>query len=328
MRMSTGGTTAHALRLAGVLLLVAACGSAAPQASPGATGEPPSQLPSTADGKSVCFTEAGTREDPTPYTVDERSKPDLPADFAPASAVLCQLGHEQVPGQGEWRVRVRYAISGDLAPLVAALRVPDEPVYDGPCTAQWEADPALWLLDGQGRAVRPVWPRDACRHLQPRPVEILAALTRVETGRRRVEAPADGDATSTCPTSIKNVVQLVADDPGLGWKPGSLSELVASQRGRVCRYRLDPADPAAGTFRSGARLQGDRWKELVRAVAAPAPAARPCTDTATEVALVEEVAGGDPAYIELDGCRRALAPDGEMRRADPELIAILRRLVP
>ncbi len=321
------GTAASARVAVVVLLLVAACGTATPWEPPGATGGP-GPWPSTTDGESVCFTEAGTREDPTPFTVGERRRPDLPADFTPVSAVLCELGFEQVPGQGEWHVRVRHTISGDLAPLLAALRVPDEPAYDGPCTAQWDPDPALWLLDGQGRAVRPGWPRDACRHLQPRPVEIFDGLTRVESGRQRVEVTEGRDGASGCPTSVKNVLQLVTEDPGLVKGLGSLPELLASERGRVCRYRVEAPDAAAGTFLAGARLDGDGWRDLVRAVAAPTSTARPCTETPTEIAVVEEVAGGDPAYVELDGCRRILTPDGGLRRAGTDLVALVRRLTP
>jgi hypothetical protein len=276
------------------------------------------------DGDSVCFTDLGQESAPDPLTVRERRRPALPEGFVPVSAVMCSLDTERVPGQGEWSVRVRRSAEGDVAELVSALQVPDERPGNASCTAHWDPDPQVWLLDAAGRAARPAWPRDVCSHLQERPLEVLARVTFAESGRRRIEVVTPQAALdSGCEVAVKNVVGV---DAPTADGTGSLTGLQASGSGRACRYDIEAADVLTGTFAAGARLEGRLWRDLVRALAA-AGAARPCTDPPGALALIG-TPGGEIAYVELDGCRRILTPDGGLRQATFDLVARVRGLTP
>ena len=44
---------------------------------------------------------------------------------------------------------------GDLAPLLAAFAVPNDPKWPGPCAAIGVIVPDVWLIDADGRAIRP-----------------------------------------------------------------------------------------------------------------------------------------------------------------------------
>ncbi|WP_143320258.1 hypothetical protein [Cellulomonas iranensis] len=72
-------------------------------------------------------------------------------------------------------------LEGDLGPLLAQLRRPDEtPRSDQACPAMFEAVPALYLVDTDDRAVRVTWPTDACGFRHDGAAESVAALTEVD----------------------------------------------------------------------------------------------------------------------------------------------------
>lgn len=67
---------------------------------------------------------------------------------------------------------------GDLAPLLAALAVPDVPLTDGACAAIMVYPPDVRLIDARGRWVRPAIPRDQCHEPTRDPIdEAFARLT-------------------------------------------------------------------------------------------------------------------------------------------------------
>lgn len=101
----------------------------------------------------------------------------LPDDFVPVAAVLCELDTDYV-GAGPAVVTQRTA-EGDLTALTEVLRLPDEPTptADLVCTEQYEADPNLWLVDADGVAFAPRWPRDSCGHQRtPKSWDLLETL--------------------------------------------------------------------------------------------------------------------------------------------------------
>ena len=72
-------------------------------------------------------------------------------------------------------------LEGDLGPLLAQLRRPDEaPRPDQACAAMFQAVPVLYLVDADGRAVRAAWPTDACGFLRDGAGESVAALAEVD----------------------------------------------------------------------------------------------------------------------------------------------------
>jgi hypothetical protein len=106
---------------------------------------------------------------------------------------------------------------------------------------------------------------------------------------------------------------------------GSFGELQDTGSGRVCRFGPHPAEALAGVFAAGARLDGRRWSDLVRDLAATGPARR-CARQSTAFAVIGTPERGT-AYLELDGCRRILAGGG-LRQAPPDLVARVEALTP
>ena len=69
---------------------------------------------------------------------------------------------------------------GDLAPLLAALAIPDAPLTDGPCPAIMVYPPDVRLVDARGRWIRTAIPRDQCHQPVREPIdEALARLTEI-----------------------------------------------------------------------------------------------------------------------------------------------------
>lgn len=60
---------------------------------------------------------------------------------------------------------------GDLAPLLAALRMPDAPPTDGACALVMVYPPDVRLVDARGRWVRPAIPRNACHQPVREPID-------------------------------------------------------------------------------------------------------------------------------------------------------------
>ncbi|AEE45182.1 hypothetical protein [Cellulomonas fimi] len=86
----------------------------------------------------------------------------VPEGFAPVSVLVCSASGTLRSVSGTWAAVTESRREGDLAPLLDALERPSqEPT--GTCQASGAAAPTvLWLVDALGRAVRPVWPTDAC----------------------------------------------------------------------------------------------------------------------------------------------------------------------
>ena len=71
-------------------------------------------------------------------------------------------------------------LEGDLAPLLAAFAVPNDPKWPGPCAAIGVIVPDVWLIDADGRAIRPAYPVDGCNIPKPGVGEALDELTPVD----------------------------------------------------------------------------------------------------------------------------------------------------
>jgi len=79
-------------------------------------------------------------------------------------------------------------LEGDLRPLLAALARPSEvPRPDQACTAMWQSQPQVYLVDADGRAVRVRWPSDVCGYLLDGVTRPLDALEVTRTQVRTVE---------------------------------------------------------------------------------------------------------------------------------------------
>jgi hypothetical protein len=131
----------------------------------------------------------------------------VPVGFEPVAAIRCDLMAAIEDLDGLWRGVSADTLAGDLGPLLAALDQPDDGNWPGPCTADMEMVPPLWLVDATGRAIHPHYPVNGCGKTKPAVKDALAGLPTVETTtwKRRLTQPraaidAGCDAELTAPS--------------------------------------------------------------------------------------------------------------------------------
>jgi hypothetical protein len=90
--------------------------------------------------------------------------------FDPVAAVRCRTVER---GSQALAVRDR---STDLAPLLAALRRPDQPRSDGMCPMIAWAGPVVTLVDAAGDTLVPRFPVDGCGLPQPAALQALQRM--------------------------------------------------------------------------------------------------------------------------------------------------------
>ena len=172
---------AMAAGIAGLLTLAASgCASNAPEADApgGAIAEPVAEIDCRTEGTWM-LPDAPASPDPA-IPVPGR----VPDGFEPAAALRCTSLAPGIEGTapvddtppGEVVAQVE-RFEGDLAPLVAALAEPDDPMpADVVCTADMELVPPLWLEGVDGRLIPVHYPRNACGKTKPGVHEAIDAL--------------------------------------------------------------------------------------------------------------------------------------------------------
>ncbi|GIM67708.1 hypothetical protein Aau02nite_28500 [Amorphoplanes auranticolor] len=254
--------------------------------------------------------------------------PSLDDSFQPVAVVVCTLPTLRPPSGGA-KVAATESRADDVTALVAALRLPDEPMSGDACSLELYLPPFFALLDEQGRWVRPGLPHDGCGKVRSEVREALGGLrlTPVSPG----PAPETGSsqaAAAGCTRQWADMVWVTAQW-GTSGEPAVVPEgFDGPVRVRLCAYRV-PADQQrsgkpAGEFASGRELSDEQWTAARKEVeaAAPAPA---CSDPASEFVVLH--LGSGQIYVERDGCRRLLAQTADgldtIRQASPELLAQL-----
>ncbi len=169
----------------------------------------------------------------------------IPDGFAPVAAVLCSESWDAEPIEHEgglYTALSRQTFTGDLDGLLLALSRPDDPVGLGPCTADMEIVPDLWLVDDQGAAMRAEWPRDRCGKTKQETHEALAALTLSDTASVP-DQPIDREAyetgcaeTAPLPTQPFEVGLATESIEAPGAFPGSVAPTAEPQQ-------LDGSEP-------------------------------------------------------------------------------------
>ncbi|MEU8297969.1 hypothetical protein AB0C04_11860 [Micromonospora sp. NPDC048909] len=257
--------------------------------------------------------------------------PLLDDTFTPVTAVLCGQEARQRPGGGRDLV-VTERRADDVAALVAALRLPDEPPARGACTADLVLPPWLALLDERGGWLRPGIPADGCG--KPR-AEVRAALgglrlTTVSTRTVREIESAEAAAAGCAQQWADMVAVRTASGPSPTRATGP-PPIAADVAVRLCVYRVPAREQGsakpAGEFAYGRVLPPDRWATVARALAETGPAAA-CATPAGRVALLRPAhTPGAEVYVELDGCRRVLnlpaTGDPSLAQADRTLTDLL-----
>ncbi|QZN86365.1 hypothetical protein [Cellulomonas sp. C5510] len=89
----------------------------------------------------------------------------------------------EAPDPGRAAVTVtEVELAGDLGPLLAQLARPSRVAGpDQACTAMWQSQPQVYLVDADGRAVRVQWPSDECGYPLDGVTSPLAVLRAVGT---------------------------------------------------------------------------------------------------------------------------------------------------
>jgi hypothetical protein len=256
-----------------------------------------------------------------PSTVGEQ----LPRDAAPTAVLRCDRRNELVPGDGEWTFDVRSRATAGLDPLVAALRLPSEPMAYEYCTAE-ERLPTVVLLEFSTGLLPVVTPRDECGDTRPEVAAAYLALTWTEVHRTSGAQVRSEAAVAACDL-WKDALAIEAPTARAGG-PGGVAAPPAGET-RVCRYRsVYPRGwtPEAvgvvvdGQPDSGFTASPAQAADVVAAIDGAGPAAR-CERAHTAFAVVR--LGDRPAYVELDGCLRILAPDGTLRQGTHDLATLL-----
>jgi hypothetical protein len=177
---------------------------------------------------------------------DSLALPRLDDGFPAVAAIVCAQKAERRPDGGEDLVAIE-SRADDVAAILTALRLPDEPATDGPCTADLVIAPWLVLLDGQGRWVRPGVPVDTCG--KPR-IEVRTAveglrLTRIST-RPVQEIESAEAAAAGCSQAWADMIWVEAgmDSAKVPADVGPLDDGPAQVR--LCAYRVPGSEQRTG----------------------------------------------------------------------------------
>lgn len=156
------------------LILLAATGCATNLPAPRADEPPVAEPAAVVD----CRTE-GTWMLPDAPPTHDPSIPvpgRVPDGFDAVAALRCDVGTAIEPSDAVVIAQVE-RFEGDLAPLLAALAEPDDPVPSGlACTADMELVSPLWLEGDDGTLIPVHYPRDACGKTKPAVHDALDGL--------------------------------------------------------------------------------------------------------------------------------------------------------
>lgn len=112
----------------------------------------------------------------------------VPTGFEAQTVVRCSIDFDGVvDARGRWSAVREEHLTGDVDPMVEALRQPSERGGTIACTADMEILPELWLLDAAGSAVRAAWPTNACGKSKPGVARALAELEVTESIVHRIK---------------------------------------------------------------------------------------------------------------------------------------------
>ncbi|BCJ74486.1 hypothetical protein CS0771_40300 [Catellatospora sp. IY07-71] len=240
-------------------------------------------------------------------TADEAAElPRLDDGFVPVAVVLCGQEQQRRPDGGEDMMGVERR-GEDVAAIVAALRLPDEPAAtEGPCFAMISGAPWLAVIDADGRWTRPGIPLGRCRASRQEFTQALRALqtTTVATWSIREVISAEA-AASGCSESYKDVI-AIQDTTESSPRSGTPKPFPSGPV-RVCVYEVAQGRDAVGEFSHGTVLPEDRRGAIEQALLAAGPP-KPCNEHASRFAVVHSVSGFDPQhYVELGGCHRIMS---------------------
>ncbi|MDX6229817.1 MAG: hypothetical protein QOI76_3207 [Frankiales bacterium] len=312
-------------------------GKAQPATGSGPTASRPAPTTSAAHPVSIT-TPCQATDDPTGSV--PATKP-LAADFKPTQAFLCVDGSRAYPGDGSWSVLLGQRLTGDLQPLIQALRHPAELTRLTPsagpggalggsaCAYSYLATPTIVLYDAAGTAVRATFPRDDCGQPRPAVSAALAALhrTTIQVLKLRQEQTqaqtlsAKAAAKVGCQPQWKDefsmaaLASVLSAGAPISWQTAEVT---------ACLFADNGSDPTVGDFVAGRRLTAaDREKYLI-AVGLPGHQGTCATDHREFVVFTS---GHGYASVEVGGCWRVQRQDGGVGSLGSANGALVQELV-
>ncbi|MEV0419986.1 hypothetical protein [Streptosporangium canum] len=254
----------------------------------------------------------------------------LPDDFVPIQVIRCRWDFRYLPSKGRWEIVIKEHADGPASELMTELRRPSERSIFGRrviCTDELIVADYFVVVDSSGRAVLPDVPRGVCGKPFPSTLDALRGLpyqVDEQIPVRRVES--DKAFRTGCGDDYPDLLSRFGQ-PGVTtrtWDP-PLKGL------RVCVFRtakkisntrdtVKPSDVVDGRFEFSRILKGDSLRTLLTALDT-APASD-CSGDHTRFAVLNPGHYGQ-AYVELDGCRNLLRPDGTLGRLTPDAVALL-----
>ena len=298
----------------------------------------------------------GSTGTPDPQHPDAPEAGRVPDDFSPTTAVRCDLMASIDDADGRWSGVTAVTFTGDLTPLLAALAETDDGPWLGPCTADMELVPPLWLVDATGGAINAHYPRDGCGKTKPGVRDALSALPVQDTTTLKrtlvdTRAALDSGCGSEWTAPLDDLSLLIPstgsflDADGLSSIPSTpLTVTVPTELDgmRWCRYTVEP-DPASApessaaaipgtiTLRTGRFVAGGTLDpasaELVAGVAAAEPVPRSCDASAATFLVLWPTRGGNELGMaftaELDGCQLLYRDGAGTRPLPADLHALL-----
>lgn len=227
----------------------------------------------------------------------------VPDTFEPAFAVVCDTAlqkHLDADGTATYFERI---YSGDFSATIEDLNSPHSrpSIFDTYCAASSLAAMPIdvWLVDSNGRAIQPSYPRGECGLDNTRGLFQIQSLPEVDVVEHRVLLDAGGISSSMfcSPT-------MTTPTPG----PQSMLDVQLSPSG-FCRFDTTSAAPV---FLGADRFESEESVDWNAALADREPAdlcGTPARSVATSTTYTQ-IRGESVAievHIELDGCRRILA---------------------
>ena len=302
--------------LVAAILLTAACGSATGATNGMGVGAEQSvdgPAPISAPGSARCPIDG----------LPERSVPD---GFATAWVLRCSQVVRPVTGDGRWWFRIEERADTGIAPLLAALRRPDQTAPPGTvCVGVGVGASAIALVDAAGRIVHPRLPRDGCDQLQRQVRDALAALRFREVNATRLHQEQSQESIDTgCGQMWTNL-----NDEMLAGRPASARPMwpKAPDAVLVCLWR--PQGAGLPRLLAGRKVAGAELTNLLARLDHLPPGKVACTVPHHRFALIEYVRHGwfdSAAYAEIDGCRRISRPDHTLGKLDAATAELIIRL--
>jgi hypothetical protein len=252
----------------------------------------------------------------------------LADDFVPVAAVVCDEQHVQHADGSEELVAFERRAE-EIAALVAALRLPDEPMTGNPCTMELRGVRWFVLLDADGRWVRPGLPVESCGKIRMEVVDAAAALQTTDVSSRVVRVLVTAEQAATgCAPGWSDLVAMQTQTSGS--QPVTTAPALDDGEVRLCVYAVPTSehgsDKPVGTVVAGGVLDADRVAAIAAALPG-LPLAQECTEPAGSFAILFTSGNHDAVYAELDGCQRVLmyTPDGRawLGQADEAFLALL-----